>query len=159
MGFHWWKWSIENLAAFRLTFCSKSHWVDCSWYNHSFWLRSVVNEAVCSLKEGSTMEVLFAHRAVVKDYPLFWHLNVVLRNRIRRNTNLCLLHYVILSCYVQWVSCWLSSATTEVDLNESLVVWKDLDYLQRGKKDNFLNRNNISVPSVRYNLAPCSRSR
>ena len=51
----------------------------------------------------------------------------------------------------------LVTGTTEVDLSEGLVVWKDVDYLQRGKKYRFLNRNSIAVSGVRCNLALSSR--
>lgn len=46
-------------------------------------------------EERLAVEVLFAHRAVVEDFPLSWHLNVVLRNGVKKPPSLCLLHYVI----------------------------------------------------------------
>lgn len=42
-----------------------------------------------------TIEVLFAHRGVVEDFPLSWHLDVVLRNRVKKPISLCVLCFVI----------------------------------------------------------------
>lgn len=79
------------------------------------------------------------------------HLNVVLRNGIKRNTKLGLLQYIILCCYVFWVS-----ATTKSILMKDWLYGKD--FLQKGKNDNILKQNCITMPGVRYDLALCSHS-